>query len=184
MARIKAIDPSTAEGRTSRLLDGVQQQLGAVPNIFRTFAQSPAVLDFYLQQSQALAKGVLDPKLREQIAMAAAGANSCNYCASAHTAIGKGLGVDGDELTENLSGRSQDSRTEAALTFARRIIEVRGQVADQDLQSVRDAGFSEAEVVEIIANVGLNLFTNYFNHIADTEVDFPLVDTKSLASAA
>ena len=184
MARIKAIDPKTAEGRTSRLLDGVQQQLGAVPNIFRTFAQSPAVLDFYLSQSQALAKGVLDSKLREQIAVAAAGVNSCNYCASAHTAIGKNLGLGEEELTENLNGRSRDPRTEAALAFTRRIIDVRGQVADDDLQSIRDAGFSEAEIVEIIANVGLNLFTNYFNHIADTDVDFPLVDTKNLASAA
>lgn len=184
MARIKAIDPSTAEGKTRKLLDGVQQQLGAVPNIFRTFAQSPAVLDFYLQQSQALAKGVLDPKLREQIAMAAAGSNSCNYCASAHTAIGKSIGVDGDELAQNLSGRSGDPKTEAALTFVRRVIDVRGQVADEDLQGIRDAGFSEAEIVEIIANVGLNLFTNYFNHIAGTEVDFPLVDTNGVESAA
>ena len=184
MARIKAIDPSQTEGKTSKLLDGVQQQLGAVPNIFRTFAHSPAVLDFYLSQSNALSKGVLDPKIREQIALAAAGENSCNYCASAHTAIGKSLGLEDGELTENLNGRSQDARIEAALTFTRRIIDVRGQVTDDDLQSIRDAGFSETEIVEIIANVALNMFTNYFNHIADTDVDFPLVDAKNLASAA
>lgn len=184
MVRIKPIDPSTATGRTAELLNAVKKQLGAVPNIFKGFAQSPAVLESYLAQNKALAGGKLRPKLREQIAVAIAGANQCNYCASAHTLLGKNAGVQEDELAANLKGQSEDNRTQAALSFVREIVESRGHIADTDLQAVRDAGFSEAEIVEMIAHVGLNIFTNYFNHIAGTEVDFPLVNAEKLASAA
>ena len=184
MARIQPIEPSQTEGKTKNLLKAVEKQLGAVPNIFRGFAHSPAALEFYLAQSRALAGGVLDPKLREQIAVTLAGTNRCNYCASAHTLLGKQAGVAESELTDNLHGRAGDARTQAALQFAQTIVTRRGHIADADLAAVREAGFSEAEIVEIIAHVGMNLFTNYFNHIADTDVDFPLVDTGEVPSAA
>jgi uncharacterized peroxidase-related enzyme len=184
MTRIKPVDPSKAQGKTRELLEAVKKQVGTVPNIFKGFAHSPAALEFYLAQSQALAGGVLDSKLREQIAVAMAGVNGCDYCASAHTFFGKKAGVSAAELADNLDGRSTDEKTGAALRFVSAIVEARGQVEDDDLRHVRGAGFSEAEIVEMIAHVGVNLFTNYFNNVAHTEVDFPLVNTARKASAA
>jgi uncharacterized peroxidase-related enzyme len=184
MARIKPIELSMAEGKSRELLEAVKKQMGTVLNIFKGFAHSPAALEFYLAQSKALAGGVLKAKLREQIAVTLAGANQCDYCASAHTFLGKKTGISEAELADNLAGRSRDGKTATALGFARAIAENRGQIGDEDLQQVRDAGFSEAEIVEIIAHVGMNLFTNIFNNIADTEVDFPRVDTSRRAAAA
>lgn len=179
MPRINALTVEATPSGSQAGLAGVKQKLGSVPNIFRTFAHSPAVLNFYLAQSEALAQGELDPQLREQIAVAVAGVNQCDYCASAHTLIGKGTGLSEVELAANLRGRASDSQRQTALNFARQIVEQRGVVSDQALAAVRGAGFSEAEIVEIIAHVGMNLFTNYFNHIADTEVDFPRVDSRA-----
>ncbi len=184
MTRIKPIEPSNAEGKTRGLLKAVEKQMGVVPNIFKGFAHSPAALQFYISQNQALSGGVLDLRLREQVAVSMAGMNQCDYCASAHTFLGKKAGVSTSELAANLDGRSGDEKTEAALRFASIVAETRGRIDDDDLQKVRDAGFSEAEIVEIIAHVALNIFTNYFNNVAKTEIDFPLVDTKRRASAA
>lgn len=127
--------------------------------------------------SQALGKGSLPGKLREQIALTVAGANTCDYCASAHTAIGGQLGIGSPELEANLSGVSTDPKTQAALTFAKTVVEREGFVADEDLAAARAAGYSEGEVVEIFASVVVNIFTNYFNHIAQAEIDFPVVST-------
>ncbi len=184
MSRVR-IQPNTApNAEAQKMLDGVKAKLGSVPNIFNTFSYSPAVLEAYLGFSGALAKGKLSPAIREQIALVVAGENQCDYCASAHTALGKIAKVEEAELTRNLNGESSDPKTKAVLTFARQIVEKRGMVADSDLSAIKNAGFSEAEIVEMIAVVSLNIFTNYFNHIAQTEVDFPVVSTTSLKRAA
>ena len=176
MPRINPVNAEQAPEKTQELLDAVKKKLGGTPNLLTTMAQSPAVLGSYLAFSDALSGASLSGKVREQIAMAVAGANGCEYCASAHTAIGKGLGVDGDELARNLDGEASDAKVGAALTFARTIVAKRGFVSDADVKGVRDAGYTEGEVTEIIAAVALNLFTNYFNHVAQTEVDFPRVE--------
>lgn len=184
MPRINPVDPQTADGAAKDLLDGVKAQIGMVPNIFATLVQSPSVLDGFLAFSGALGKGTLSAQLREQIALTVAGANNCNYCASAHTAIGKGAGLDAAELERNLQGRSEDSRAQAVLSFVQKTVEQRGWVGDGEVQALRDAGLSEGEIVEVVANIGINLFTNYFNHIAGTEIDFPVVDTAAVTRAA
>ena len=183
MARIQAIDPRQAQGKTKALLDGVQKKLGVTPNLIRTLAVAPAALEGYLGFSQALAGGRLSARLREQIALAVAGANACEYCASAHSAIGKSLGLDEAERTANLEAKSQDVKVTATLQFARHVVAERGWASDEALQRVREAGYGEDEIVEIIANVALNLFTNYFNHIAATEVDFPVVEVNPALAA-
>lgn len=175
MTYIRQLELDEAEPKAQELLGGVQQQMGIVPNLFKVMAHSPAVLDAYLKQSGALSTASLPLKLREQIAVTIAGANGCDYCASAHTAIGVGAGVSEAELAINLSGASSDEKTQAALAFARAVVHGRGWIEESALQSVRDAGYSEGEIVEIIALVGLNTFTNYLNHIAGTEIDFPVV---------
>ena len=184
MSRFTGVTLQTAEGTTKELLEGVNKKIGVVPNIFSGFAASPAVLQAYLQFSEALGTGKLSPQFREQIALAVAGANLCDYCASAHTAVGKSLGLDEGELEKNLGANSADLKTQAGLQFAQQIVRERGVVSNIDVQAVRDAGFSDEEIIEIIGNVSLNLFTNYFNHVNDTEVDFPLVRTEFAVGAA
>lgn len=176
MSRITPLSPNTAEGPAKELLEGVQKKFGMVPNMMGAMAQAPAALRAYLGFSQALATGRLGAALHEQIALAVAGANACGYCASAHTAIGKGAGVAADELGQNLEGKSDDPKTQAALTFARKIVERRGWVSDADVRAFRDAGYSEGDAAEVIASVALNTYTNYFNHIAQVEIDFPKVE--------
>lgn len=157
------------------MLDSVAKALGMTPNLHATLAHSPAALRSYLSQVQALGGGMLSTKLREQIALTAAGINACDYCASAHTLFGKHAGVDERELARNLRGLSNDPRTNAALQFAQVVIDSRGSIEDHHLAAVRQAGFTDGEIVEIVANVSVNLLTNYFNQVAGTEVDFPFV---------
>ncbi len=176
MTRLTAINPPEATGKAKELLDAVNKKIGMTPNLMRTMAQSPAVLEAYLNFSGALAGGSLNAKIREQISLAVAEANSCEYCLSAHTAIGKMVGLSEDAIHQARQSASGDAKTDAALKFARAIVLERGEVSDAEVEQVRAAGFTEGEVAEIIANVSLNIFTNYFNHIAGTVVDFPKIE--------
>ena len=184
MPRIPALDPATAPGDAKTLMDGVRSSIGMVPNIFATFAQSPKVLEGFLAFNGALGDGLLPGVLREQIALAMAGANRCDYCASAHSLMAKGAGVAEDERARNLRGESVDAKTAAALAFVRSVVHQRGKVGDAEVASLRTVGFSDGEIVEIVAHIGVNMFTNYFNHIVDTEIDFPAVRTTGTAAAA
>jgi len=185
MQNINPIDIDRA-GPASGSLDQVKKKLGSVPNMFATLANSPAALEAYLGFSGALGKGVLGGRLGEQIALAVAGTNECDYCASAHTFIAKNLGVADDEASRNLGATSSDPKTAAILEFAADAVLNRALFDDnaKALDELRDAGVTEAEIVEIIAHIALNVFTNYFNHLADTDVDFPAVDSTSGRAAA
>ncbi len=176
--------PSDTSGEAGEVMNAVKQKLGKVPNIMATFAHSPAVLKAYLAYNEALAKGELSAGLREQIALAVAGKNACDYCASAHTAMAKGAGVEADEATRNLEGRATDERTARILAFAQSVVDKRGWVDDSEVAALRKAGITDGELVEIIATIAINIFTNYFNHIAGTEIDFPVVKTDSERRAA
>ena len=175
MTRLKAVDPATATGQAKELLGAVNAALGITPNMMRTMANSPAVLEGYLNFSGALVKGKLDAKLRELIAITVAQTNSCEYCLSAHTFLGKHVGLNDIELTSAGRAGSDNPKVEAALTFAQQLVVRRGELTDADIARVRKAGFDDGEISEIVANVALNIFTNYFNHVAQTEVDFPKV---------
>ncbi len=177
MPRLTAIDPAHAEGKTKALLDGVHKTLGMVPNLMATLANAPAALEAYLSLGQALGRGALDAKTREAIALAVAGENGCDYCASAHTAVGARLGASRDELAANLEGRSSDPALAAILGFARAVVVKRGWVGDADLAEARAAGLDDGRITEIVAAVAANTFSNYLNHVARTEIDFPLVRT-------
>lgn len=175
MSRIQPVNDEQATGKVKELLHAVKAKLGMTPNMMKTMARSPAVLEAYLNFSGALAGGNLDARLREQIALISAEINGCGYCAAAHTAIGKMVGLSGEAISAARRGRSADAKNDAALRFARVVIVNRGQVSEADVKSLQDAGFSEGEIAEIVANVALNIFTNYFNEIAETEIDFPKV---------
>ena len=175
MPRLNAIDPKEATGKAKELLDGVKAKLGIVPNLMRTFANSPAALEGYLSFNGALGDGLLKAKVREQIALTVADANNCEYCLSAHTAIGKMMGLNDSEIVSSRQASTGDAKTDAALKFAHQIVVKRGEVLNSEIETVRNAGFSDGEITEIVANVALNIFTNYFNHVAQTVVDFPKV---------
>lgn len=175
MPRLNTINPETAQGKAKLLLDGVQKSMGMTPNIMRMLANSPAALEAYLGLMKSLSGASIDAKTREAIALVTSGINGCEYCASAHTAIGKMAGLSSEETQANLHGRSSEPTRAAALRFAEAIVEKQGWVNDHDLNQVREAGFGDAGISEIVATVAMTIFSNYFNHIAETEVDFPLV---------
>ena len=176
MPRLKAIETAEAAPKAKAFLEGVQKKLGMTPNLMRTMANSPAVLEAYLGFGNALGKGTLSPKLREQIALTVGELNECQYCLSAHATLGKIVGLGDEEIADSRRGVSPDRKTEAALQFARKVVTDRGWVSDDDVASLRAAGTTDAELAEIVGAVVLNIFSNYFNHVADTEVDFPEVE--------
>lgn len=158
------------------LLEQVETQLGSVPNLFRLVANSPAALEGYLGLSGALGKGRLPAATRERIALTTAQFNGCGYCLSAHTYLGTNLAkLTAEEIAANRNGRSADAKADAALHFAGRVLETRGAVADADLAAVRAAGYDDGQIVEIIQHVALNIWTNYLNEAAKTDIDFPVV---------
>ncbi len=159
------------------LLKAVEAQMGSVPNMFRLVATSPAALEGFLGLNSALSKGTLDTQTRTRIAMTVSELNRCSYCLSAHTFIGKNLAqLGGTELADNQASKSSDLKAGAALVFAAQVVRKRGQVSELDLQAVKSVGYSDAEIVEIIAHVALNTFSNYLNNALGTEIDFPLVE--------
>lgn len=175
MQRLNPVNPETAEGKAKTLLDGVKAKMGMTPNIMKTMANSPAALDAYLNFSNSLRSGVLTAQNREQIAVNVGEFNQCGYCLAAHSTIGKSLGLSEEEIELNRSGTGSDENSQALMIFSRKVVEKRGFVSDQDIQEFRNAGYGDAEITEVVANVALNLFTNYFNHLAATEIDFPEV---------
>ena len=173
MSRITAIDPATATGQTAALFTAVKSKLGVVPNLMRTLGHSAAALEAYLGFSGTLATGALPAKTREQIALAVAEQNACDYCLAAHSLIGKGAGLTPDAILAARRATAADAKTDALLKFASAVVTTRGLVPDEALVAVRTAGASDAEIVETVAHVALNILTNYTNHVAQTVVDFP-----------
>lgn len=149
-------------------------------------AERPSAIDLRqaLNFNTVLDQGVLAPALREQIALTVAGKNECDYCASAHTVMGKGAGLDPQELQRNLNGDSDNTKTQTVLKFSQTVVENRGDISDEDLSALRNAGFADDAIIEIIAHIAINTFTNYFNRIAQTEIDFPIVSTNNVSKAA
>jgi uncharacterized peroxidase-related enzyme len=183
MPRLKALDPETTSGKSKDLFNAIQAKLGMVPNMMRTMGNSPAVLNGYLAFSGALGEGQLGAKLGELIAIKVANLNSCQYCNAAHSFIGEKLvHIDAKAIADARVGRSDNAKIAAALEFAGKVVEKRGIVSDADVNAVRNAGFDDAGIAEIVAHVGLNILTNYFNNTAGVVVDFPEVELVDAAA--
>ena len=183
MQRLSAVNPAEATGKAKQLLDGVQAKLGMTPNLMKTLASSPAALEAYLSFGSALGSGKLDVRFREQIALAVAQANSCEYCLAAHSAIGKMVGLKPEEIAASRGAHAGDAKRDAGLRFVQALVVQRGMVSDQDLAQVKTVGYTDGDIAEMVANVAVNIFTNYFNHVARTAVDFPAVDVNLPALA-
>lgn len=181
MSRLDVIDPKFATGEAKQLLDAVQNGLGMVPNFIRVLANSPPALKAFLGLHGIAGSGSLDPLTRERIALAVAQQNSCQYCVSAHTAIGRKTGLDNQEILANRKGRSADPKAEAALAFARALVEHMGEVSNAEIGAVRTAGHSDAEIVEIITHVAMNIFTNLIGKATRVEIDFPRIELNKAA---
>ncbi|MFG2085274.1 MULTISPECIES: carboxymuconolactone decarboxylase family protein [unclassified Spirillospora] len=176
MSRLPLIQPETAGAQAAELLAGVQKALGVTPNMTKAMANSPAVLKSYLEFSGALSGGVLPAAVRERIALLVAQQNGCDYCLSAHTYIGTKLaGLSQDEAEAARGGRAGDPKAEAVLAFAATVLRTRGGIEDTDVKQARQAGLSDEEIAEVVGHVALNVFTNYFNKAAGTDIDWPVV---------
>src|SRR5215813_12528961 len=180
-SRIPNIDPERAARKTKRLLGQVRRKLGLVPNFFRVLANAPVALEGYLNFSAALAGGSLDNRIREQIGIAVAESNLCGYCLSAHAFLAEKAGLSPEEIASAVRASSSDPRTDAVLKLARAIIVQRGEISDAELEGARAAGLGDGELVETVANIALNIFTNYLNHVARTPIDFPEVESSGAA---
>ena len=175
MPTILPVDPDATTGKAKKLLDRVNSGFGMIPNLISTMANAPVVLEAYLDMGGSLANGILSPQLREQIALVVSEANHCKYCISAHSAFGIMVGLEKDVILSARNGESIDKKTAAALLFSKTVVEKQGMTDEADLSRLRDAGYTDEEIVEIIGNIALTMFTNYFNHIVGTAIDFPQV---------
>jgi uncharacterized peroxidase-related enzyme len=176
MPRISPIDTASADAAVKATLSAVKTKIGMVPNLFSTFAQSPTVLNGYLALSDALSKGALTAMQRAIIALAVAQANACHYCLSAHTLMGKGAGLSSEGIRLAREGKAETAIDAALAAFAGRVVDTRGRVTDADIAAARVAGLDDARIIEVIANVAINVLTNYTNNVALTDIDFPKVD--------
>ena len=181
--RIETLNPETTTGESKELFDAVNKKLGFIPNLIKVFGNSPATLKAYLSLGEISGSGNFNAKFREQLALVIAEENSCNYCLSAHTAIGKMSGLNEEQIEQNRQGLSNDTKEQAGLRFAQQVTKNKGVVSNEELQAVKDAGYTDGDVLEIVLNVVANTLTNYVNHIADTEVDFPKVEAGKFAVA-
>lgn len=179
MARLTIPTREEAPAASQPLLDVVAKQFGSVPNLFRLVGSSPAALQGFLGLSGGLAKA-LDLKTRERIALAVAQVNGCDYCTSAHSYIGEHMAkLDAAEMVANRHGRSNDPKADAAVVFAAQVVRARGKVTDADLAAVKAAGFTDAQIVEIVVVAVENVLTNFINNVADTDIDFPVVHAQA-----
>jgi uncharacterized peroxidase-related enzyme len=175
MSRVQIVDPKSATGAAKPLLDAVQAQLGITPNFIRVLANSPKALEGFLGLYGAAAGFALDKATQERIALAIAEGNACQYCVSAHTAIGRHAGLSNDEMLLNRQGRSGDAHAAAAVAFARALNDNLGEVTTAEFDAARAAGLDDGQIVEIISVVALNLFTNLLGKATRVEIDFPQV---------
>jgi len=186
MARVQVVNPVTATGEAKTLLDAVQAQLGVTPNFIRVLANSPNALEGFLGLYGALGRAKVSKATQERIALAIAEGNSCQYCVSAHTAIGRGAGLSNEEMALNRKGGSSDAKAAATVSFAKALNTNLGEITAAEFDAARNAGLTDGEIVEVVAVVALNIFTNIIGKATRVEIDFPkieLFDTPVRAAA-
>lgn len=181
MARINVVTHETANAEQKALFEAIQSKLGIVPNFLKVFANSPEALKAFLGLHGIANAGSLDALTRERIALALAQQNACQYCLSAHTAIGRKAGLDNAEIEANRAGSSHDAKAAAAVRFARALVAHSGEITSAELADVRNAGYGDAEVVEIITHVGMNILTNILGKASRVDIDFPKVELRPAA---
>ncbi len=177
MKRFQPVHSENTHKRSREILQSVEKRLGMTPRYLQAMAISPAALDAYNGVSCALENGVLPARLRQQVALAVSQTNNCPYCLAAHRAIGRSVGLNEDDIADSRKGISPDSKVAVVLSFVRSMVAGPGRVKESDLALLFQTGYSEEEVIEIVANVALTVFGNYFNLMANPDIDFPVLDS-------
>src|SRR6266850_3424317 len=175
MSRLTAVKTNGATSELNRSLKTSRLKLTEAPRVRQVMANAPASLRAYIRADAALVRGQLTPRQREQVALTVAEINGSSYSLSAHYDSGKSLGLTPEEMQLARNATAADRKAETMLRFTQAVVLQRGEISDEDFQALGKAGFSDAQIVEIVANIALNIFSNYFNSVAKTEVDFPLL---------
>ena len=178
MTRIAPVVSSNVDPKVATTLAQVKASVGMVPNLYATVAHAPVALDGFLSLSKTLSRGRLTARQREILALAVGQENECQYCLSAHTALAKAAGASEADALKARGGDGEDPFERALASLAKTIVHQRGHVADQDIENARKAGIDDGLMMEVVANIALNTFTNYANELAGTEIDFPVVQVK------
>lgn len=184
MSRIQTLEKDKAPQNVVALYEAVEKKLGLVPNMVKTLGHSAAALQGYLGLSGAVSAGRIRPSTREKIALLVAELNDCSYCLSAHTAIGGAMRIPIAELGAARNGNSPDPKEKAILDLVKAILESHGAISEVAFEAAAAAGVTDEEAAEIVANVAVNIYTNYFNRFADTDIDFPKVEAFTTREAA
>lgn len=173
MARLKPVKPQEAKGELKKTYDQIEKKMGRVPNIFQAMGNFPPIFEAYFGLNKALDKSSLTPETRELISLAVSESNHCGYCLAAHTQIGKSMGAKEEAMIQARGGTSKDPKLSAILTFCKKFTDKKGLVSDADVKELKSHGVSDEEIVEVFLTIMQITFTNYFNHLNDTLVDFP-----------
>jgi uncharacterized peroxidase-related enzyme len=175
MPRTAALKLEQVPAGSKPTLDTFTKSIGFTPNMIATFAQSPIAFNSWAALLGSLSKA-LDVKTRDSIGLAVSEVNGCDYCLTTHSFTAEHMAkLPADEIILARKGHASDPKRDAAVQFARKVIETRGKVSDADLNAVRDAGYTDANVMEIVALVAMYSLTNFFNNVFDPEKDFPAV---------
>jgi uncharacterized peroxidase-related enzyme len=176
MLRLNPVEPAQVSKELQAMLADGRLGLEEIPNFVKILAKSPAAAVAYMRAESALAEGRLSERQREQIALAVAEINGSKYCLRAHSMIGSNAGLTGEEIQSARRAEAPEAKAAQMLRFTQSMVLQRGEISDEDLGALRKAGFSDEEVIEIVANIALNIFTNYLNILSKTEVDFPALE--------
>jgi len=178
MQTIQPINPAEAGNKARRLLQTAQAELGLTTNLIKTMAHAPSALDAYLQLHRARASSMLPEAFRVQVALTVAQAQQCDYALAEHTSLARQLGISEEEILESRQARSRDSKTAAALRFVRSLVQQR----EAHVPDLHEYGYSDWDIIDLIAEVSMNVFANYVAIVAKTEVDFPRVERNMSAA--
>lgn len=173
MQRIQAIEPEKASKEVKNIYQQVENNIGMLPNFIKTLANAPIAAKAYIQFNDLVVQGVLPVSLREKISLRISEANGCSYCVSVHCTLSKGAGLADEEVKDSRQGQSPDRKTDLAIKFAERIMDARGAVTTDEIDGLREVGYTDQEITEIITVVIFTQFSNYFNNAAGTVNDFP-----------
>lgn len=175
MARAAALKPEQVPAESKSTFDTFSKNIGFTPNMMATFAQSPIAFNAWATLLGSLSKA-LDVKTRDSIGLAVSEVNGCNYCLTVHSFTAERMAkLPAEDIVLARQGHARDPKRDAAVQFARKVTESRGHVTDADVQTVRDAGYTDANIMEIVALVAMYSLTNFFNNVFHPDQDFPAV---------
>ena len=175
MSRLNVVTPEQATGQTKELYDAIKRTVGGVPNIYQGVGNSAAALEGVLQVGAVLGKGQLSAAEIEAVKLVVSEAYGCTYCLAAHTMLGKKAGLTDEQAISIRRGTPQQPKLGALVKFVNATIQPKARVSDEDLRAVKAAGYNDAQITEALLTVAQTVFTNLFNRVHQTPLDFPAV---------